>query len=123
MDFEKFQAINNEKRNIGTMTAPSVMSTYKNEACGDDFIVYLRIEDRVITNASFVSTGCGFGIAALSIATEWVKGKSLDEAEGITENDVDAGLGGFPERRINYPRTAVVIIKEVISKYRDSVGI
>jgi len=122
VDFDTFKAINDEKRNVGVMGAPSVLTTFTNEACGDDYAVYLRVEDGVIIDASFTTAGCGFGLAALSIATEWVKGKSLEDAEGITEADVDAAIGGFPERRWRYPETAVLIIREAVRKYRGQVG-
>jgi NifU-like protein involved in Fe-S cluster formation len=121
MDFDTFKAINDEKRNVGVISVPSVIKTFTNEACGDDFTVYLLIEDDVIVDASFTTTGCGFGLAALSIATDWVKGKSLEDAEGITEADVDAAIGGFPERRRRYPETAALIIRESVQKYRRQV--
>lgn len=118
MDFEKFKAINDERRNVGTMSAPSVVGTYRNEACGDDYVVYLRVEDGVIRDASFTTTGCGFGLAALSLGVEWIRGKTLEDALEITAADVEAGIEGFPERRRRYPQTAVDVIRSTIESCR-----
>ena len=120
MNFDKLKVINDEQRNVGVMEAPSVLKTFTNEACGDDYTVYFKIEDGKICDASFTTTGCGFGLAALAIATEWVKGKSLEEAERITLTDIDDGIDGFPERRRRYPETAALIIRETVRKYRGS---
>jgi len=123
VDFDKLKAINDEQRNVGVMETPSVLKTFTNKACGDDYTVYLNIEGGKIYDASFTTTGCGFGLAALAIATEWVKGKSLEEAESITLADIDEGIDGFPERRRRYPETAALIIRETVRKYRGSIRI
>jgi NifU-like protein involved in Fe-S cluster formation len=119
MDFDRFKMINDEMRNVGVMEAPSTVRSFKNEACGDDYAIYLRIEEGVIVDASFTTTGCGFGLVALALATEWIKGKTLEQAETLREDDVEAGIDGFPERRREYPRKAVEIVLATIRDYRD----
>jgi NifU-like protein involved in Fe-S cluster formation len=120
MNFEKFKSITDARKNERSMMDHSVLSTFKNEVCGDDYILYLKIVSDVITDATFTTTGCGFGLAALSIATEWVKGKTLAEAEKITVSDIDAAIDGFPELRRHYPETAAEIMRKTIRKYRDA---
>ncbi len=83
MDFDRFKSINDEMRNVGVMESPSTVRSFKNEACGDAYVIYLRIEEGVIVDASFTTTGCGFGLAALALATEWIKGKTLEQAEAL----------------------------------------
>ncbi len=121
MDFDKFKAINDERRNVGTMDAPTVAKRFKNEACGDDYVIYIRVEGDHVVDASFTTTGCGFGLAALSLAAEWIKGKNLEEAEQITVADVEAGIDGFPERRKHYPEKAVQLFRETIRECRDTI--
>lgn len=118
MNFEKFRAIIEEKRNVGAMEEPSIVVTFKNDACGDDYVIYLKIDGNTILDAKFTTTGCEFGLAAFSLATDWVRGKTLEEAERIPTEVIDAGVDGFPERRSHYPRTAVEVIVETIEKYK-----
>ncbi len=118
MDFEKFRAIIEERRNVGAMEEPSIVVTFKNDACGDDYVIYLKIDGNTILDAKFTTTGCEFGLAAFSLATDWVRGKTLEEAERIPTEVIDAGVDGFPERRSHYPRTAVKVIVETIEKYK-----
>lgn len=117
MNFEKFRAIIEEKRNVGAMEEPSIVGTFKNDACGDDYVIYLKIDGNTILDAKFTTTGCEFGLAAFSLATDWVRGKTLEEAERIPTEVIDAGVDGFPERRSHYPRTAVEVIVETIKRY------
>lgn len=119
MDFEKFQSINNTRMNMGELDQPSVVRTFTNEACGDDYTVYLAVEDDIIREASFTSNGCGFGLAAFALATEWVKEKSTGSALQITAEDVGAGVDGFPERRQHYPQTAARVLRETIEEYQS----
>jgi NifU-like protein involved in Fe-S cluster formation len=120
VNFDKFKAINDEQRNVGTLESPSVVGTFQNDACGDDYVVYLQVEGDVIRDAKFTTTGCGFGLAALSLGMEWIKGKTLLEASKITAEDIEAGVDGFPERRRRYPQTAVELIRSTIRSYSKS---
>lgn len=121
MDFDKFKAINDEQRNVGVMNAPTAVKRFRNDACGDDYVIYIRLEGEHVVDASFTTTGCGFGLAALSLAAEWIKGKNLEEAEQITVADVEAGIDGFPERRMHYPEKAVEIFRKTIRECREAI--
>ena len=104
MDFDEFKAINDERRNVGIMSNPMTIGKFKNESCGDDYAIYIKIEGDRIADSSFTTAGCGFGLAAFSLAADWIRGKTPDEAERISEGDIEAGIGGFPERRRCYPQ-------------------
>ena len=124
MDFERFQKINEERRNYREMEDADVVSSYRNIGCGDGFRIYLKVdsENNRITDASFTTTGCGFGLVSLSMACEWVKGRSLEEAASITSQDIE-GLFEFPPKRKNYPESAVEAMQKAVEDYRNGTGI
>lgn len=122
MDFDKYRKINDEKMNIREMEDADVVFHYKNESCGDDYQVFLKTESDRVTDASFTTTGCGFGLASLAIATELIKGKTLDEAEKITPEQIEAYIDGFPPRRRRYPETGAEVIRLAIGKAREKLA-
>lgn len=122
MNFERYQAINDQKINFREMDDASVVSNYRNQGCGDGYRIYLKIEDERIVDASYTTTGCGFGLAALSIVADLAKGKTLEEAEEITTGDINAGLDGFPPRRQNYPVSALEAFRQALSDFREGKG-
>ena len=74
-----------DEKNIGTglVGAP---------ACGDVMKLQVKVEDGVITDAKFKTFGCGSAIASSSVATEWVKGKTVEEAMNVTNKDIASYL-------------------------------
>jgi nitrogen fixation NifU-like protein len=83
-------------RNVGEMEDASGIGTVGNVQCGDIMRVYLKIEDGVVTNASFKTFGCGAAVATSSMATEMVKGKTIAEVLTITNAAVMKALDGLP---------------------------
>ncbi|GIX41871.1 MAG: hypothetical protein KatS3mg129_1604 [Leptospiraceae bacterium] len=124
MDFEKFKKINDERPNYGEIEDADVVSFYRNSGCGDGYRIFLKIKEennsKIIENATFTTTGCGFSITALAMGIEWIKGKSLEEAENITVADIES-LFLFPERRKNYPQSAIAAIKKAINDYKKGI--
>jgi NifU-like protein involved in Fe-S cluster formation len=110
MDFERFKKINDDRLNYREMDDATVVSSYRNTGCGDGYRLYLKIdeaaEQKPIVDASYTTTGCGFGLVALAMATEWLKGKTVDQARNITPGEIES-MFEFPERRKNYPDSAV----------------
>jgi len=123
MNFEKYQQINDEKRNFREMEDADVVSNYRNQGCGDGYRIYLKVADGLIEDASYTTTGCGFGMAALAIVTEIVKGKTVDEAAAVTTDDINAGLDGFPPRRQNYPISALEALHQALDDLHQGKGI
>lgn len=107
MNFDRYREINDTKVNFGEMAEADVVADYRNQGCGDGYRIYLRFDGERIADASYTTTGCGFGLAALAIVTELAKGKTLAEARAIDTDDINAGLDGFPPRRQNYPESAL----------------
>lgn len=122
MNFETYQRINDEKRNFRELDDASVVSNYRNQGCGDGYRIFLRVEGDRIEDASYTTTGCGFGLAALALVTEVAKGKTISEAWRITTDDIEAGLDGFPPRRKNYPVSALEAFQQALRDYESGKG-
>lgn len=126
MDFERYKEINDKRLNYREMEDATVVSSYRNVGCGDGYRLYLKIDEespeKRVLDASYTTTGCGFGLAALAMATEWVKGRTLDEAGAISSEDIES-LFEFPERRKNYPDSAVEAMQKAVADYRNGTGI
>ena len=122
MNFEYFKKINDEKLNYGEMEEPTVISSYRNVGCGDGYRIYLKIDNNIVKDASYTTTGCGFGLAALAMATEWVKNKSVGDVENISSADIET-LFEFPPLRKNYPDSAVEAMQKAINDYKNGTGI
>lgn len=89
-------------RNVGELEQPSGVGTVGNAKCGDIMRMYLDIDDRgVIADAKFKTFGCGAAVATSSMATELVKGKTVQEALMITNKAVMEALDGLPPVKVH----------------------
>lgn len=88
-------------RNVGEMEDASGVGTVGNAKCGDIMRVYLKIENDIIVDAKFKTFGCGAAVATSSMATELVKGKTIQEALQITNKAVMDALDGLPPIKIH----------------------
>lgn len=89
-------------RNVGEMECPSGMGTVGNAKCGDIMRMYLDIdENQIIRDVKFKTFGCGAAVATSSIATELVKGKTVQEAMKITNRAVMEALDGLPPVKVH----------------------
>lgn len=122
MNFETYQKINDEKMNFREMDDADVASNYRNQGCGDGYRIYLKVEGEQIVDASYTTTGCGFGLASLALVTQLAKGKTLEQASRITTEDIEAGLDGFPPRRKNYPVAALEAFQQALADYHAGTG-
>ena len=87
-------------------------------ACGDVMRLQIKVEDGVITDARFKTYGCGSAIASSSLVTEWVKGRTLDEARKITNSRIAEELA-LPPVKIHCSILAEDAIKAAIDDYRS----
>jgi nitrogen fixation NifU-like protein len=87
-------------------------------ACGDVMKLQIKVEDGIITDAKFKTYGCGSAIASSSLVTEWVKGKSLDEAGSIKNSQIAEELA-LPPVKIHCSILAEDAIKAAINDYRN----
>jgi nitrogen fixation NifU-like protein len=86
-------------------------------ACGDVLKLQIRVEDGIITDAKFKTYGCGSAIASSSLVTEWIKGRTLDEASAIRNTDIAQELA-LPPVKIHCSILAEDAIKSAIEDYR-----
>ena len=87
-------------------------------ACGDVMKLQIRVEDGIITDAKFKTYGCGSAIASSSLVTEWVKGKTLNEASTIRNTDIAQELA-LPPVKIHCSILAEDAIKSAIEDYKN----
>jgi nitrogen fixation NifU-like protein len=87
-------------------------------ACGDVMKLQIRVEDGIITDARFKTYGCGSAIASSSLVTEWVKGKTLDEAASIKNSEIANELA-LPPVKIHCSILAEDAIKAAVNDYRN----
>lgn len=88
-------------RNMGEIEEASGVGTVGNAKCGDIMRMYLQVEDDIITDVKFKTFGCGAAIATSSIATELVKGKTIEEALKVTNKAVVEALDGLPPVKVH----------------------
>lgn len=122
MDFDRYKKMNDDKENSRVLEDATVSHIYTNGACGDGYHIYLKVDNGIIADASYTTTGCGFGLAALAVITKLVKGKSLDDAAKIGPKEIEADFE-FPEKRRNYPATATEAMGQAIALAKQSAGI
>jgi nitrogen fixation NifU-like protein len=87
-------------------------------ACGDVMKLQIKVEDGIITDAKFKTYGCGSAIASSSLVTEWIKGKTLDQAATIKNVEIAQELA-LPPVKIHCSILAEDAIKAAIKDYRD----
>ena len=110
-------------RNVGEIKDPSGVGEVGNAKCGDIMKMYLDIENVVIKDVKFETLGCGSAIASSSMATEMIKGKTVEEALAITNKDVVDALGGLPAHKLHCSVLAEEAIKSAVKDYYDRNGI
>jgi nitrogen fixation NifU-like protein len=85
--------------------------------CGDTMEIWLRAKNGDLTDATFLTDGCGTSIASGSMVTEMAKGKNITEAQKISQQDVLSALGGLPEESQHCALLAADTLKEAIRNY------
>ena len=88
-------------RNVGEIADASGIGQVGNAKCGDIMKVYLQIEDGIVQDAKFKTFGCGAAVATSSMATELVKGKSVQDALTVTNKAVMEALDGLPPAKVH----------------------
>jgi nitrogen fixation NifU-like protein len=110
-------------RNVGTLPDADGIGEVGNAKCGDIMKMYLKIEGGVITDVRFETFGCGSAIASSSMATEMIKGKTVEEALAVTNKEVVGALGGLPAHKLHCSVLAEEAIKAAVKDYYDKNGI
>ena len=104
-------------RNVGEIADASGVGTVGNAKCGDIMRIYLKIENGIIEDVKFKTFGCGAAIATSSMATEMVKGKSIEEAMKLNNKGVAEALDGLPPVKMHCSLLAEQALKEALEDY------
>ncbi len=110
-------------RNVGEMENADGVGEVGNPKCGDIMKMYIKVDDDVITDVSFKTFGCGAAIATSSMATELVKGHTIEEALQLTNKAVMEALDGLPPVKVHCSVLAEQAIKAAVSDYYERKGI
>ena len=110
-------------RNVGEIEDADGVGTVGNPACGDIMQMFLKIEDDVIVEAKFKTFGCGAAIASSSMATELIKGKKIEDALKITNEEVTRELGGLPKVKRHCSVLAEQALQSALDDYYKKHGI
>lgn len=106
-------------RNVGEMDNPSGVGEVGNMKCGDIMKVYIKVKNDVIEDIKFLTFGCGAAIASSSVLTEIVKGKTLEEAEAVTNHHVADELDGLPPAKLHCSNLAADALHKAIEDYKN----
>ena len=110
-------------RNVGVIEDASGVGQVGNAKCGDIMKIYLKIENDIIVDVKFETFGCGSAIASSSMATEMIKGKSIQDALKLTNQAVCEALDGLPAAKVHCSVLAEEAIKSALKDYYDRNGI
>ena len=106
-------------RNVGEIENADGIGEVGNSKCGDIMKMYLKIKDDRIEDVKFETFGCGSAIASSSMATELIKGKTIEEALAVTNKQVVDALGGLPAYKLHCSVLAEESIKAAVKDYYD----
>jgi nitrogen fixation NifU-like protein len=105
-------------RNVGEIADADGIGEVGNARCGDIMKLWIKVEDGIIQDVKFKTFGCGAAIATSSVITEMAIGKTLEEAEDITNQSVASELDGLPPLKMHCSNLAADALRAAIEDYR-----
>ena len=110
-------------RNVGEIEDADGIGEVGNVKCGDIMKIYIKVENGIIVDVKFKTFGCGSAIASSSMATEMIKGKSIEDALELTNKAVVEALDGLPSHKVHCSVLAEEAVKAAVKDYYDKNGI
>ena len=108
-------------RNVGDVEDANAVGEVGNAKCGDIMKISMKInDDGVIEDVKFKTFGCGAAVATSSIATEMIKGKTVEEAEKLSNKAVIEALDGLPPAKIHCSVLAEEVVKAALKDYHEN---
>ena len=109
-------------RNMGEMENPDGVGEAQNPVCGDTMRLFIKVEAGRIIDAKFLTFGCGAAIASSSMSTEMMKGKAIEEALMISDQEIAKALGGLPPAKSHCSILAEKAIQAAVLDYQKRRG-
>ena len=109
--------------NVGEIVDADAVGEVGNAKCGDIMKMYLKIKDGVITDAKFKTFGCGAAIATSSMATDMIKGSTIEDALKISNKAVVEALDGLPASKVHCSVLAEQAVKAALADYYRKNGV
>ncbi|MFX0102622.1 MAG: Fe-S cluster assembly scaffold protein NifU [Candidatus Hodarchaeota archaeon] len=109
-------------RHSGKIDDADGIGSAGNPVCGDEMVIYIKVDNDIIKDISFETFGCAAAIASSSMLTEMAIGKSLNDAYSITRNQVAENLDGLPPAKMHCSNLASDALKVAINKYLEDNG-
>ncbi len=109
-------------RNVGEIKDADGIGEVGNPVCGDIMKFFIKVEDGVIVDVKFKTFGCGAAIATSSMATELAKGKTIQEAQELTNKAVAEALDGLPPVKMHCSNLAADALRAAIVDYKKKNG-
>ena len=106
-------------RNVGSLDNADLIGEAGSLACGDSLKLFIKLDGEKIVDAKFQTFGCGSAVAASSILTEMIIGKTLDEVKKITNKDIADQLGGLPAQKMHCSVMGREALEDALKKYYD----
>lgn len=114
---DKVMEIFQNPTNAGIIKGATTTGQVGNAKCGDIMRIYLKIENDIITDAKFKTFGCAAAIVSTNIACDKIKGKTVEEALQVTNQEILAEMGAIPANKIHCSVLAQEVIKDAIDNY------
>ena len=107
-------------QNAHSMPDADAEGSFGDPSCGDYLTVYIKVKDNHMDNISYLVFGCSASIATSSMTSVMAKGKGLDEALRITEEDIIEALDGLPESKVHCSNLGVSALRNAINNYLNN---
>lgn len=108
-----------EPKNVGTIDDANGIGTIGDPSCGDALQLFIKVENDHLVDVKYLIKGCPAAIAVASAMSELAKGKTLGEAQGITDDDIVKALGGLPEIKLHCSNLGASALNLAIKDYFD----
>lgn len=105
-------------QNLYSMPDADVKSSYSESVCGDSLTIFIKVKNNIIDEISYLVYGCSAAIATSSMVSVLAKGKTLEEAMAITEQDIVDALEGLPEEKMHCSLLGIKALRKTINKYK-----